>query len=88
MVAPSVKPGETIVLKGFSHDGPIEIEIPPSHLVATVRLGDKTVERSLTIDEVGIQVAESSVFIGYRYPFRYEFVPHQLRLCTLENREA
>lgn len=88
MVAPKVEPGDTVVLTGFSHDGPIKLKVPPSHLVATITLGDKTVERAPTIEELGFEVAASRAFIGYRYPFRYQIVPHQRRLCTIESREG
>jgi hypothetical protein len=88
MVAPRVEPGDHIVLAGLTHEGPIAIKVPPSHLAVKVMLGEKTVERTPSIEEVGVDVPASKVFIGYRYPFRYKVVPHQRRLCTLESREG
>jgi hypothetical protein len=87
MVAPRVLPGDELVLTHFAHDGPIAFQIPAPCLSARVTLGDKRVDRDLTIEEIGVEVAESRVFIGYRFPFRYGFVPHQRRLCTLELKE-
>ena len=41
------------------------------------------VERAPVIEEVGVDVPKRQVFVGYRYPFRYQLVPHQRRRCTL-----
>jgi len=88
LVAPKVDPADMIVLTGFSHDGPIEFRIPPSNLAARLVLGSTEVERPLTIEEVGIDVPASQVFIGYRFAFRYRFVAQQRRICTLISREG
>jgi hypothetical protein len=87
-VAPRVEPGAIVMLTGFSPDGPIELTIPRPHLVVRLVLGAMTVERAPTIEEVGINLPASHVFIGYRYPFRYHVVPHQHRVCTLASREG
>lgn len=87
-VAPKAEPGDTIVLTGFAHEGPIELKVPPSHLLVRLTLGATTVERTPTIEEVGIDVPASRVFIGYRYPFRYQVVPHQERICKLVSEEG
>jgi hypothetical protein len=85
-VAPQARAGDTVVLSGFSHDGAITFRIPPSDLTVQLTLGDMTVERALTIEEVGMNLPEEQVFIGYRYPFRYHVVPHQRRACVLSSR--
>lgn len=87
-VAPKAEPGDTIVLTGFAHEGPIELRVPPSHLVVRLTLGATTVERTPTIEEVGIDLPASKAFICYRYPFRYHVVPHQRRICTLASKEG
>jgi hypothetical protein len=83
MIAPSVKAGDRAVLEGFSPDGPFTFVIPESHLQVRLQLGDKYLERPLSIEEIGVDIQKRQVFIGYRYPFRYVFVPEQLRICTL-----
>ena len=82
-VAPRVQTGDRVSLSGFSHDGPVAFAIPPSRLSVHLTLGDRSVERALTIEEVGINLQAAQVFIGYRYPFRYHVVPHQRRACAL-----
>ncbi|HVY44555.1 MAG TPA: DUF2169 domain-containing protein [Minicystis sp.] len=88
MIAPRVIPGDRVVAEGFSPDGPISFVVPETDLVVRLRLGEKIVERVPPIEELGLDVARRQVFIGYRYPFRYAFVPEQLRTCTLATRRA
>lgn len=88
LVAPQIDPGDRVVLTGFSPEGPLEFRIPPSSLLVRLQVGPTEVERTPTIEEVGIDVPSSQVFLGYRYPFRYRFVAHQQRRCTLVSREA
>jgi len=88
LIAPKVDPGDRIVLTGLSPHGSIEFRIPPSNLVVGLLIGPTEVERAPTIEEVGVDVAAAQVFIGYRYPFRYRVVPHQLRRCSLAVREG
>jgi hypothetical protein len=88
MIAPTVKPGDRVILSGFSGDGPIAFVVPAPHLVVQIRLGEKLVERVPMIEEVGVDVDERQVFLGYRYPFRYTFEPEQIRTCTLAPRST
>jgi hypothetical protein len=83
MVAPSVEPGDTITIEGVSFDGPLRIVIPPLPLKMRLTMGDTIAERPLRIDQVGLQVDQSKAFITYRYPFRYEMNPRQVRACEL-----
>jgi hypothetical protein len=83
LVAPAVKPDDRVVVSGFSPDGPLSFVVPRSHLRVRIELGEKTVEREPTLEEIGIDVAERRVFLGYRYPFRYFISPFERRICTL-----
>jgi hypothetical protein len=83
MVAPSVEPGDTITIEGVSFDGPLQVKMPPLPLKMRLTIGDTVVERPLRIDQVGVQVETGKAFITYRYPFRYEMNPRQLRVCEL-----
>lgn len=88
LVAPKAEPGDQVVLTGFAHEGPLTFALPASHLAVELTLGEKSVTRTPTIEEIGIDVAASRVFLGYRYPFRYHFVAHQRRVCRLAGREG
>lgn len=88
LVAPKVEPGDEVVLSGFSHEGLRAFTLPAPHLVVQLTLGEKSVVRTPTIEEIGIDVAASRVFLGYRYPFRYHFVAHQRRVCRLASAES
>ncbi len=88
LVAPSVAPGALVTITGFSPDGPLSFHLPPAVPRVRVQLGDKVVVRDVTVEAVGVDVPARKVFLGYRYPFRYVFVPHQLRACTLFAAEA
>lgn len=88
LVAPKAEPGDEVVLTGFAPGGPITITLPATHLAVQLILGEKSVVRTLTIEEIGIDVAASRVFLGYRYPFRYHFVAHQRRVCRLASAET
>ncbi|EYF08689.1 DUF2169 family type VI secretion system accessory protein [Chondromyces apiculatus] len=83
LIAPSVAAGDLATLTGFSAEGPISFRIPATQLRVRLELGEKIVERTPTIEAVGVDVPARKVFLGYRYPFRYVFVPHQRRVCTL-----
>jgi hypothetical protein len=83
LIAPSVTPGDVVTVTGFSGDGPLSFRIPATSLLVRLELGEKIVERTPAIEAVGVDVPARKVFLGYRYPFRYVFVPHQRRVCTL-----
>ncbi|AKT41267.1 DUF2169 family type VI secretion system accessory protein [Chondromyces crocatus] len=88
LIAPSVAPGDLVTVTGFSADGPLSFRIPPTLLRVYLAFGEKLVERTPSIEAVGIDVPARKVFLGYRYPFRYVFVPHQRRVVTLFTVEA
>jgi hypothetical protein len=83
LIAQEVSPGDSVTVSGFTHDAPISFVIPPSHLAIRLVLGARTINRAPFIEQVGIDVPNRRVFLGYRYPFRYTVVAHQTRRCTL-----
>jgi len=88
LVAPEVAPGTQVTLLGVNRPGKLEFLLPATLPRATLQLGDKTHERPLAIDQVGVDVEENKVFVTYRFPFRYRFVPEQQRAVTLEHAEV
>jgi hypothetical protein len=88
LVAPKADPGDKVRVTGVSHEADVAFSLPAPHLRVELVLGDKKIVRTPTIEEIGIDVAASRVFLGYRYPFRYQVVPHQLRICTLQDMES
>jgi hypothetical protein len=83
LVAPPVPAGATVTLTGFTPDEPLTFRLPGTVPRVRIQLGDKLIERDVTLEAIGVDVPARKVFLGYRYPFRYIFVPHQLRACTL-----
>jgi hypothetical protein len=88
LITPKLDPGDLVIVTGFTADGPLAFRVPPNRLRVRVVLGDKVVERTPAIEALGVDVPARRVFVGYRYPFRYLFVPHQERACTLFLAEA
>jgi hypothetical protein len=83
MVAAAVEPGSRVTLVGMTPGGRLDFDLPARLPMATLRLGDASHERPLEIDQVGIDVEKLEVFVSYRFPFRYRFVPEQQRSVTL-----
>lgn len=83
LILETAVPGDRVTASGFSPDGPISFILPPIPVMVRVTLGSKTVERIPYIEDIGIDVPNRRVFLGYRYPFRYKFVPYEQRLCSL-----
>lgn len=83
MVAAAVPPGSRVTLLGMTPGGRLDFDLPARLPTATLRLGDACHERPLEIDQLGIDVEKLEVFVSYRFPFRYRFVPEQQRSVTL-----
>jgi hypothetical protein len=83
MVARSIEPDDTLAIEGLSFQGPLLVRVPSLPLRMRLTIGDKVAERLLQIDQIGVQVDKMTVFITYRYPFRYELNSRQLRTCEL-----
>lgn len=83
MIAPAARPGDRVTIRGVREDGPISFTLPDIGLRARLRFGDLAGERSLPIDQIGVEADHRRVFVSYRYPFRYDLVPRQRRRCEL-----
>lgn len=83
MVAPVAEPGSRVTLLGMTPAGRLDLDLPAALPKATLQLGDACHERPLAIDQIGIDVEALRAFVTYRFPFRYRFVPEQLRSLTL-----
>jgi hypothetical protein len=84
MVVPhEVAPGSVVHLLGVTTGGHLFFNLPSQPPQMRLELGDKLIERPLAIDQIGVDVEAGKVFITYRFPFRYHFVPEQQRRVTL-----
>lgn len=83
LVSPQVEPGEVLTIEGGSPDGPLRLVLPPLPLMIDLSIGRTRLERTLAIDQIGVELDQGRAFITYRYPFRYTLVPRELRSCAL-----
>jgi hypothetical protein len=83
MIAPAVSPGDPVCLTGMAADGPQRFAIPPTPARVRLRFDDEVAEYPLKIEQVGFEVEKHRMFVGYRFGFRYDVVPGQLRACEL-----
>lgn len=75
--------GDRINMEGFTLEKSFQFTVPRHELYLRLSLGDKTFERPLKIDQVGIFPGIRKAFITYRFAFRYVFRPLQKRKCEL-----
>lgn len=84
MMVYELHPGDRVRVEKVLPGGkPMEVEVPELPITADLRLGDKQVERKLFIDQLGLIPDKAQAFMTYRYPFRYNFVPEQIRTLNL-----
>ena len=83
MIAPAAKPGDSVRVSGVRLNGPIQFNVPPLPVIAKVWLNDYCHEAAVPVDQIGIDVDALQVFVTYRFPFRYEVVPLEKRVCEL-----
>ena len=83
MIAPQVAAGDWIVVDGVMESGRLEVQVPALQPVVTLTFGTTATEQPLAIDQVGLELNRARMFVSYRYPFRYWFVPKQHRSCEL-----
>ena len=83
MVAPVVAPGDTVVVRGVREDGPLTFTLPEPPVRVDIRVGDDGGVRTPAIDQIGVDADARSVYLSYRFPFRYVLIPHRLRHCRL-----
>jgi hypothetical protein len=83
MVVPKLTVGDRIKITGMTADRPIGFEIPPADVRMRLQLGDKIHEVIPPVDQVGVEVDRSRVFVTYRHAFRYKVVLYVKRRCEL-----
>jgi len=83
MVVANVKPGDRCRLVGVSKSGSMKFSIPDLHLRIRLTFDKEVIERPLAIEQVGVEIDASRVFITYRYPFLFVLYPLQRRLAEL-----
>lgn len=83
MIAPSVAPGDRVSVSGVSPDGDLTFRLPPASPRLRLTFGDEVIDRTLAIDQIGIEADVRRVFVSYRYPFRYVIHALQPRTCEL-----
>jgi hypothetical protein len=86
MVVDHARPGTFVRLEGVCSDGPQIFEIPALPLFANIRSGNDVDEVPLEVDQLGIEVDESRIFVSYRYAFRYAFGNAKARACAVFER--
>lgn len=77
-----VEPGRMKIL-GMTERGVLELDVPPCPYEIDVTIGDKSATRSLSLEEIFVDVRTGIADFTYRKMFRYAFVPHQKRLTRL-----
>lgn len=83
MVAPPIAFGQSIQLEHFTPTGTLAFCVPDPGMLVRMRIGEKTAERPLKVEQIGIAPDVGRVFITYRYPFRYRLRPGEERSCLL-----
>lgn len=83
MILERVQVGDTVRVDGVLHDGPLVFRIPDAAPRVRLAFEDEIIERTLDIDQIGIEADLGRAFIAYRHPFRYTIHPLQRRSCEL-----
>lgn len=78
-----VEAGAKVVVAGMREEGDLAFHLPDLDLEVEISLGEKRIVSAMPIDQVGIEVDESRLFVTYRYPFRYVMHPEEKRSCRL-----
>lgn len=84
MMVHELHPGDRLVIDRVLPKGKsLEVEMPGLPVYIDLFLGEKQVKRQPFIDQVGLIPERGQVFVTYRYPFRYSFIPEQIRQIEL-----
>ncbi len=83
MVAPPIAFGQRIELERFTPQGTLAFLVPDPGVLVRMRIGSKTAERPLKVEQIGIAPDLGRAFITYRYPFRYKLRKGEERSCLL-----
>lgn len=83
MIVPRLMPGERLTIEGVRHEGDVSFKLPEAPVFVRFTKGEKVHEMTPLIDQVGIEPDKGVVFITWRQPFRYSFIPEQRRAIEL-----
>jgi len=83
LIINEIKPEDSISIKGVTGGKDFEFKIPNTELEININLGDKTTNRKMIIDQIGVLLNEHQIFISYRFPFRYTIKPMEKRETIL-----
>ncbi|MCX4240632.1 DUF2169 domain-containing protein [Paraliomyxa miuraensis] len=83
MVAPPIGFGQWIQLEHFTPNGALAFPVPDPGMVVRMKIGSKTAERPLKVEQIGIAPDLGRAFVTYRYPFRYQLRSGEERSCLL-----
>jgi len=88
MIVERVQPGDTVRVDGVHPQGRLMFRLPDIAPRVRLEFGDEVIDRTLAIDQIGIEADRGRVFVAYRYPFRYVIYPLQKRYCELFRHDA
>jgi hypothetical protein len=84
MIVPELPmPGTKVVVEGVQANGPLAFELPANPLLGKVWMNEHCHTQEPWIDQIGIEVERSQVFVTYRFPFRYVIEPFVKRVTEL-----
>ena len=84
MIVPELLlPGTKVRVDGVRANGPLEFELPANPLLGKVWMNDHCHSQEPWVDQIGIEMERSQVFVTYRFPFRYGIEPFQQRVTEL-----
>jgi hypothetical protein len=88
MIVERVQPGDTVWVDGVHPQGRLMFRLPDIAPRVRLMFGDEVIDRTLTIDQIGIEADHGRMFVAYRYPFRYVIHRLQKRYCELLQHDA
>jgi len=80
--------GQIVSIVGMRKSGKVQFQLPVCPFEAVVSLGNKVHIRELVLEEVLIDLRQSTVDLSYRKNFNYDFVPHQIRKTVLRRKRS
>lgn len=84
MILDKVEVGDELKVVGASPDRVFSVKIPTDRFAAIVKLGDKSHEKLMYIDQIGLIPDENRMFITYRYHFLYKVKSMEKRILEIK----
>ena len=85
LVVEQVSPGEAIIVKGVTKTDAFKFTIPEHKIGINLIFDEKSYDRILSIDQIGLETNKNRAFITYRYAFTYIFKPMTKRIINILN---